>query len=115
MAIAPSKLGSFVAREGSSDRALLRRLRECGLVDPDATDAEVVAAFQAARDEDAAGGHSPFNSPHERVRVFLGPYLTEKGTRWAEPLKSMHLPDDCSSAPTPPARGAAARERAKRR
>ena len=90
MAIAPSKLGSLVAAEGSSDDRLLRRLRELRLVRPDVTDADVVATFQAARDEDAAGGYSPFNSPHERVRVFLAPFLTAKGRRWAVPLQSVH-------------------------
>ena len=94
MAIAPSKLGHFVLQEGASDDFLLRRLRETGLVRSDATDADVKATFQAARAEHAAGGYSPFNSPHERVRVFLGPYLTEKGRRWAEPLNSLSLPDE---------------------
>ena len=92
MAIAPSKLGRLVHREGASDERLLRRLRELRLVRPDATDADVVATFQAARDEHAAGGYSPFNSPHERVRVFLGPFLTGKGRRWAVPLKSLEQP-----------------------
>jgi hypothetical protein len=30
------------------------------------------------------------------VRVFLEPYLTRKGRKWAEPLKSLDLPDDDS-------------------
>jgi hypothetical protein len=28
-----------------------------------------------------------FNSPNQRVRVFLGPFLTRKGERWAVPLR----------------------------
>jgi hypothetical protein len=92
MAIAPSKLGELVNQEGASDDRLLRRLRDLRLVRPDVTDAEVVATFQAARDEHAAGGYSPFNSPHERVRVFLQPFLTGKGRRWAVPLNSLHRP-----------------------
>jgi hypothetical protein len=94
MAIAPSKLGTLIARHRGADSRLLYHLRAEGLVEPDATDAEIQATFQAARDEDAALGFSPFNSPHERVRVFLKPYLTEKGRRWAEPLRSMRLPDE---------------------
>jgi hypothetical protein len=98
MAIAPSKLGRLVYEEfgnekDASDDRLLTRLRNCGLVRPDATDAEVLATFRAARDEHAAGGYSHFNSPHERVRVFLEPYLTDKGKLWAEPIKSLQLPD----------------------
>jgi hypothetical protein len=111
MAIAPSKLGRFVVENGFSwpsnptvapqdfdaaDETLVRRLRQSGLVRPDATDSEVAATFLAARREHAAGGYSPFNSPNERVRVFLGPYLTLKGRRWAEPLTSLNLPDDDS-------------------
>lgn len=94
MAIAPSKLGLFVLKEGTSDDVLLVRLRETGLVRGDVTDDDVKATFQAARDEHAAGGYSPFNSPHERVRVFLSSYLTEKGRQWAEPLRSLNLPDE---------------------
>ena len=30
-----------------------------------------------------------YNSPHERVRVFLAPFLTDKGTAWAVPLRSL--------------------------
>ena len=94
MAIAPSKLGEFVLKEGTSDDFLLRRLRDAGLVRADVTDADIEATFKAARDEHAAGGYLPFNSPHERVRAFLEPYLTEKGRRWAEPLESLNLPDE---------------------
>ena len=116
MAIAPSKLGEFVIQEGFSwptdqltpprdfgaaDETLARRLRETGLIRAEATDGEIVATFRAARHEHAAGGYSPFNSPHERVRVFLEPYLTKKGQKWAEPLVSLHLPDDDSGSEAP--------------
>jgi hypothetical protein len=84
MATAPTRLGGFVAREGTSDVILLRRLREEGLVRPEAADADIIATFQAARDEHEAGRRSPYNSPEERVRVFLEPYLTEKGHVWAD-------------------------------
>lgn len=96
MAIAPSKLGRFVCREGSSDDGLLRQLREAGLVRSDATDDEVTATFKKARDEDRALSESArmFNSPEERVRVYLEPYLTKKGLKWAVPLKSLDLPDE---------------------
>lgn len=111
MAIAPSKLGRFVAQEGFSwptseaaaprdfgaaDETLVRGLRERGLVRPGATDDEVAETFRAARREHAAGGYSPYNSPEERVRVFLEPHLTPKGRQWAEPLRSLRLPDDDS-------------------
>src|SRR5574339_289244 len=111
MAIAPSKLGGFVVQEGfcwptsksvaprdssASDETLARRLRETGLVRGNVTDAEITETFQAARREHVAGGYSPFNSPNERVRVFLQPYLTKKGRQWAEPLKSLNLRDDDS-------------------
>jgi hypothetical protein len=104
MAIAPSRLGRFVDQEGFSwptkqmavpadfaeaDEALVRRLRETGLVRSEATDSELMETFRAARSEHAAGGYSPFNSPNERVRVFLEPYLTKKGQAWAEPLRSL--------------------------
>jgi len=95
-AIAPSKLGRFVSREWNSDDALLRSLRDAGLVRPDVPDDKLMAEFKRARQEDAAlsEGQRPFNSPEERVRVFLEPYLTDKGRRWAVPLDSLDLPDD---------------------
>lgn len=120
MAIAPSKLGRFVVREGFSwpthpaeaaqdfataDEALVRRLREAGLVRTEATDDEIAGTFQDARSEHAIGGYSTFNSPHERVRVFLAPYLTPEGLRWAEPLRSLDLPEDDAGplvVPPPP-------------
>jgi hypothetical protein len=111
MAIAPSKLGEFVVQEGfswptsmsdaprdfsTSDKTVARRLRETGLVPANVNDAEITETFQAARLEHVAGGYSPFNSPNERVRVFLQPYLTKKGRQWAEPLRSLNLPYDDS-------------------
>ena len=109
MAIAGSKLGRFVLQEGFSwptresaspedysatDDRIVRRLRQAGLVRADVTDAEVAETFQAARREHAAGGYSRFNSPQERVRVFLEPHLAAKGRRWAVPLDSLSLADD---------------------
>lgn len=96
MAIAPSKLGRLVNLHAGSDRAFLRALREAGLVKPEASDDQLRAVLQKARDEHAAldRGAQAFNSPNERVRVFLAPYLTEKGQQWAVPLSSLDLPDD---------------------
>lgn len=96
MAIAPSKLGHFVRREWSSDETLLHRLREVGLVNAAATDNELTEAFRKARQEDSALSEDvrSFNSPHERVRVFLASFLSDKGRQWAVPLKSLDLPDD---------------------
>jgi hypothetical protein len=111
MAIAPSKLGKFVLHEGFSwptsksvaaidssacDQTLARRLRETDLVRANVTDAEIMETFQAARREHVADGYSKFNSPHERVRVFLQPYLTKKGRHWAVPLQSLNLLNDDS-------------------
>jgi hypothetical protein len=109
VAIAPSKLGKFVVQAGfswptsdsaspehynASDDAVVQGLREKGLLGAEVTDAEVIATFRAARDEHTTHGYSPYNSPNERVRVFLQPYLSEKGRRWAEPLESLNLPDE---------------------
>lgn len=96
MAIASSKLGGFVSRWWESDDLLLRRLREHGLLLAGSEDAEVMATFVAARNEDSSldEAQRAFNSPSERVRVFLAPYLTEKGAAWAEPLSSLDLPDE---------------------
>ena len=95
-AIAPSKLGRFVAQNWSSDTALILSLREAGLVLADVSDDALRACFENARKEDAAlpVWQRQFNSPNERVRVFLAPYLSEKGQRWAVPLDSLELPDD---------------------
>ena len=64
----------------------------------DATDAELKDIFQAARDEHNTMHEEArlFNSPHERVRVFLQPYLSDKGRRWAVPHTSLNSPDDVS-------------------
>jgi hypothetical protein len=96
MAIAPSKLGHFVARQfWNSDDALLRELRAAGLVRPDVSDQELTAVFTRARQEHESYPEEDraFNSPQERVRVFLEPYLSDKGRRWAVPLDSLELPD----------------------
>jgi len=94
-AIAPSKLGVFISKNWSSDASLLRSLRKAGLVKPDVADDELMAVFRRAREEHAAlpEDRRGYNSPNERVRVFLDPYLTDKGRKWAEPLKSLDLPD----------------------
>lgn len=109
MAIARSKLGEFVLREGftwprsaadlprdhgAADRALARRLRQAGLVRWWLPRSAITWTFRAARSEHASHGYSCFNSPHERVRVFLLPCLTRKGRRWAVPLKLREIPDD---------------------
>lgn len=113
MAIAPSKLGRFVLSEGFTwprsaaassqdcavaDRALARRLRQAGLVRCWLPRAVIAWTFRAARAEHISGGYSSFNSPQERVRVFLWPCLTRKGRRWAVPLKSLEIPDDVPGA-----------------
>lgn len=91
MAIAPSKLGQLIAEAWESEERLIHGLRENGLVDKDATDDTLLAAIKMAKEEDAAlnSGQRPFNSPNERARVFLGPYLTRKGRKWAVPLSSL--------------------------
>jgi hypothetical protein len=96
MAIAPSKLGKLVLRYWDSERALLRGLREAGLVNPDASDDDLRAVFRKAREEHAGIPEADriWNSPNERVRVFLEPYFSEKGRLWAAPLISLELPDD---------------------
>jgi hypothetical protein len=94
MAIAASKLGRLIAQEWQSEDALIRRLREADLVTSDATDDDLRTTFRKAREEHARLGHRPENSPNERVRVFLAPFLIEKGQRWAVPLHSLDLPDD---------------------
>ena len=96
MAIAPSKLGQFILREGASDDALLRRLREVGLLRSRASDDKVTTTFKKARDKDASLSKiaRAFNSSEERIRVFLKPYLSRKGRRWAVPLDSLDLPDE---------------------
>ena len=97
MAIAASKLGRFVSPYWSSPDAFLAALRNAGLVEPSASDEDVKHTLQRAKDEHAQIPEpmQMFNTPRERVRVFLGPYLTSKGQLWAEPLVSLELPD-CS-------------------
>ena len=99
-AIAPSKLGRFVSQVWStadvrSDDALVRSLRQTGLVKPDAPDDKLLAVLESARREHSANTATgwSFSSPEERVRVLLEPYLTDKGRRWAVPLESLDLPD----------------------
>ena len=96
MAIAPSKLGNFVLPMLNADEVLLRSLRASGLVRRDALDDALTAVFRRARDEHDAlpEGAREYNSPEERVRVFLEPYLSDKGRRWAVPLDSFDIPDD---------------------
>jgi hypothetical protein len=96
MAIAPSKLGRLLADHWHSDDALVQRLRESGLVREDASDDDLRATFRMAREEDSAlsPDEREYNSPNERVRVFLTPFLSDRGRTWAVPLESFHLPDD---------------------
>jgi len=91
VAIAPSRLGRFVLQEWNSDEALVRRFREACLVRQDASDSDLHAILTRAQEEHAAlpQGQRAFNSPHERVRVFLAPFLSKKGRAWAEPLSSL--------------------------
>lgn len=89
-AFRPIDLGSGLALTSSSTSSRSRLSSSPGI----GIGGEIGQTFRAARSEHAAGGYSPFNSPQERVRVFLEPYLTPKGQRWAEPLSSLDLPDD---------------------
>jgi len=92
--IAPTKLGRLLESD-SSVEALIAILRDRGLVTTDASDSDLRATFQRAADEHLAISEDDrsFNSPHERTRVFLDPYLTAKGKAWADPRKSLWLPD----------------------
>jgi hypothetical protein len=96
MAIAPSKLGRLVAQHWHSDERLVQQLRESRLVKEGASDEDLRATFRMARDEDSElpPGQREYNSPNERVRVFLTPFLSDRGRRWAVPLESLNLPDD---------------------
>ena len=96
MAIAPSRLGEFVLPLLDEDDLLLRKLRSAGLVEAGAPDDAISATFRRAREEHNAMSEDDreYNSPHERIRVFLEPYLTSKGRRWAVPLDSLDLPDN---------------------
>jgi len=96
MAIAPSKLGRVIAEcMYSGGNALVYRLRQDDLVRADASNENLIAALDKALEEHAAiaEGVRAFNSPNERVRVFLEPYLNTKGKRWAVPLESLKIPD----------------------
>jgi hypothetical protein len=79
-----------------SDDVLLRQLRAAELVRPDVSDGDVILTFVRAREEHERTPVTdrPYDSPEERVRVFLAPYLTTKGRAWAVPLKSLNLPDE---------------------
>src|SRR5436309_1728143 len=104
MAIAPSKLGRIVAQHWHSTDSLVRRLRESNLVREDASDEDLRATFRMAREENSAlpPGEREYNSPNERVRVFLAPFLSDKGRTWAVPLKSLQLPDHDGSSRSRP-------------
>jgi hypothetical protein len=95
MAIAPSKLGRIVARHWHSADGFVRALRDEGLARRDAADSDLIATVERARQEHATldDDFREFNSPEERVRVYLEPHLTDKGRRWAEPLTSLDSPD----------------------
>jgi hypothetical protein len=96
MAIAASKLGRIVREHWHSDDEIVRRLRESGLVREDVSDDALRATFKQAREEHAAlpPDEREYNSPNERVRVFLAPFLSDKGRAWAAPGESFKLPDD---------------------
>jgi hypothetical protein len=89
--IAPSKLGKLLSRQWHSDNALLLKLRRLRLVRREVSDDDVKGTLKQAREEHSSlpPGQREFNSPNERVRVFLGPLLTRKGARWAVPLRSL--------------------------
>jgi len=75
---------------------LIKRLRQLELVDAARSDADLVSGLDRARQEHAALDEEmqSFNSPHERIRVFLEPFLTSKGRKWAVPLESLKLSDE---------------------
>ena len=96
MAIAPSQLGRLVEEHWQSDEVLVQQLRKNELVREDAPDRDLHAILRMAREEHAAlpSDEQEYNSPNERVRVFLAPFLTNKGSRWAVPLASLNVQDD---------------------
>lgn len=98
--IASSKLGNLVGRHWHSEALLIRLLRERQLVRSEVSDMLLTMVITQAREEHQAmsDGQQMFNSPDERTRVFLEPYLTRKGRRWAVPLTSLTLDDDESTA-----------------
>lgn len=71
-----------------SDDALLLKLRQLRAVRCEVSDEDLKGAFGRAREEDSALPPSlrEFNSPNERVRVFLGQFSTRKCARRAVPL-----------------------------
>jgi hypothetical protein len=94
MAIAPSKLGRLISDEWKSEDTLVRKLRAAGLVKRGVSDAQLKETLRRAREEHEQIHENDrlFNSPNERVRVFLHPYLTWKGRRWAIPIASLEPP-----------------------
>lgn len=96
MAIAPSRLGQLVADHWHSDEVLVRELRAAGLVRDNVPDEALRATFRMAREEDAmlSADEREYNSPNERVRVFLAPLLSPKGITWAVPLDSLNQRDE---------------------
>jgi hypothetical protein len=86
MAIALTELGRLLGRDLDSDDSLVRKLRDAEVVRSDVSDDELTATFARARREHAALDDEDqlFNSPEERVRVFLAPYLNAKGRGWAQ-------------------------------
>lgn len=95
MAIAPSRLGRLIReRIWGADADLLRHLRIAGLIRRGVPDGEVIAVFEMAREEhrELPEDVQAFNSPEERTRVFLEPYLSSKGKKWAVPLDSLKPP-----------------------
>lgn len=74
MAIAPSKLGRVVSELFDSDEALVRRLRETGLVKADVSDADIRATFQKARAE-----HASFPPGQRELVEVLGEGVTISG------------------------------------
>ena len=99
--IAPSKLGRLVEECWHSGSALPEVLRQQRLVRANVSDEDLEAAVNRALIEDATlpSGQRECNSPNERVRVFLEPFLTARGRLWAEPLRSLRLADGDARKP----------------
>jgi hypothetical protein len=94
MAIKPTKLGQFVRQNWDDDDSLLRRLREAGLLRRGANDTKISEVIGQARDEHRAirDAERMFNSPYERVRVMLRPFLNARGRAWAVPWNTPERP-----------------------
>lgn len=97
MAIAPSKLGGLVLKtvgrvEGSDAAALFSALKQRGLLVEGVRVGDIVPLLAKVQAE--PNYHDPFNSPEERLREHLRPFLSPKGLTWAEPLSSLDLPDE---------------------